>query len=73
MLTLKQQQNRRYYAKHAEKIRAKKREQYHGKPVAANPCTPKPVAAQKPQTMKDKMSARQKIEDRAMMKELGLI
>ena len=58
MLTQKQKENRAYYAKHAEEIRAKKREAYwqtkDSNPTKTPPA-PKPVP-EKPKVSKPKIS-----------------
>ncbi len=83
-LTDKQIANRAYHAKNAEKIRAKKREQY-AKRRAAKPVKPKLISKSKttPDIKKTvvkvkcqpedlaRMRARRRIEDFKLAKELG--
>lgn len=90
-LTKKQIQNRAYYAKNAEKIIAKKREQYFcsktAKPAKARKTKPEPVtvkpgwqesAPPKSRTSKitaeesANLTARRRIEDILLARELGI-
>ncbi|WP_067585340.1 hypothetical protein [Endozoicomonas ascidiicola] len=85
MLTTKQQQNRAYYAANAERIRARKRQEYQRNTVIKEEKTGKPEqpafhkkadTAQKKkiakQTAAEKLSLRRRIEDRALGRELGV-